>query len=398
VNSRRKFIAIGISVVVVAAVVWGFMPKPIPADAVKAVRAPMSVTVVEEGKTRVIDRFDISAPVAGFARRIELEAGDIVKKGQMVAVLEPQRSAVLDPRSHAEAEARVKAAEASLSAAKQDADAARAEAEYAQSEFDRLSKLHDNGFISGDRYDRAEADQRHAQATLHSANFAVQVAEYELDAARTALMYSAANSNHQGLKNVSITSPVDGSVLKVLHKSEGKVEAGDILLSVGDPGAIEVETDVLSDDAVRIKPGMKVLYERWGGDKPLEGEVTRVEPGGFTKVSALGVEEQRVYVISDFTSSRELWERLGDAYRVEANFILWEGQDVLQVPESALFRNGGDGWAVFVARNGHAVLSPVKLGHRSGLAAEVVSGVKEGDLVLTHPDESIEDGSSIRLR
>jgi HlyD family secretion protein len=397
VKDRRKIVVLAAAALVVLAVAWGFMPKPVPVDIAEATRGAMSVTVVEEGKTRVMDRFEISAPVAGFARRIELDVGDPIKKGQVLAELEPLRSEVLDPRSHAEATARVEAAKAALSAADNNAAAAKAEADYAEAEFNRVSNLHEGGYVSGDRFDRAEADYRHTQADLQSAEFAVKVAAFELEAARTALRYSGAGDGTKGLKKVSIKSPVQGSVLKVLHESEGKVDAGEALISIGDPRAIEVEVDVLSDDAVRIKPGMRVLFERWGGDEPLEGEVRSVEPAGFTKISALGVEEQRVWVISDITSPQEAWERLGDGYRVEASFILWEGKDVLQVPESSLFRHKG-GWAVFVMENGRARLRPVELGHRSGLAAELVSGVKEGEKVITHPDDAIEDGTRVKQR
>ncbi len=257
--------------------------------------------------------------------------------------------------------------------------------------------MHDGGYVTDEQFDRAEADYRNTQARLQSAEFTVEVAKFELEAARTALKYSAAEDGAKGLKPVTLRTPVDGRVLKVLHKSEGVMSAGETLISIGDPQAIEVEVDVLSDDAVRIRPGMRVIFERWGGDGPLEGKVRVVEPAGFTKISALGVEEQRVFVIADITSPPEEWERLGDGYRVEASFILWEGDNVLQVPESSLFRYK-DGWAVFIMGNRKANLRQVKLGHRSGLVAEIVSGLKAGETVITHPDESIEDGTSVRPR
>ncbi len=394
---KRKIIVISVAALVVLAILYGFLPKPVTVDFARLKRGPMAVTVDEEGKTRVIDRFEISAPVAGFARRIELDVGDAVKKGQVVAELEPLRSEVLDPRSHAEATARVSAARAALSAAEESARAAKAEADYAEAEFDRISNLYGGGYVSADRFDRAEADHRRAQANLQSANFSVKVAKFELDAARTALRYSAAGNGAEGRETVLLKTPVDGRVLKVLHESEGKVEAGEVLIAIGNPRTIEVEVDVLSDDAVRIKPGMRVLFDRWGGEEPLEGEVKRVEPAGFTKISALGVEEQRVLVISGITSPPEEWERLGDGYRVEASFIIWEGEDVLQIPESALFRHA-DGWAAFVVENRKARMRAVELGHRSGLSAEVVSGVEAGETVITHPSDTIEDGTHVRLR
>jgi len=272
-----------------------------------------------------------------------------------------------------------------------------AESDYAGAELKRLRHLSERGFVSKDELEQAGTRANHALAKLRSAEFAVDVAGFELEEARTALRHSAAEDGTKGFKRVKIRTPVDGRVLKVHRKSEGVVQAGEALITVGDPQAIEVEVDVLSDDAVRMGPGTRVLFERWGGDTPLEGKVRVVEPVGFTKVSALGVEEQRVLVIADITSPPEEWSRLGDGYRVEASFILWEGSDVLRVPSSALFRYKG-GWAVFVMENSRAQLRQVALGHRSGLTAEVLKGLKAGEMAITHPDEAIEDGTPLRLR
>jgi HlyD family secretion protein len=246
-------------------------------------------------------------------------------------------------------------------------------------------------------FEQAETDARLAGARLRSLGFAVDVARFELEAARTALLYSAAEGTGGLKRRVAISSPVHGRVLKVQHESEGVVAAGEALIEIGDPRALEVEVEVLSDDAVRIGPGTRVLLERWGGAGPLEGRVRAVEPAGFTKVSALGVEEQRVLVISDIVSPPERWERLGDGYRVEARFILWEGEDVLQAPSSALFRHE-EGWAVFVMKNGRALRRQVETGRRSGLSAEVLSGLSEGEMVIPHPDRSIEDRTRVKLR
>jgi HlyD family secretion protein len=190
---------------------------------------------------------------------------------------------------------------------------------------------------------------------------------------------------------------VSGRVLKVHRESEGVVNAGEPLLDVGNPGSIEVKVEVLSADAVKIRKGTPVLFERWGGDTPLEGTVQVVEPSGFTKVSSLGVEEQRVLVIIDITSPPGTWQRLGDGYRLEASFIIWEGKEVLQTPASALFRVG-DGWAVFTVVNRRARLRAVEVGHRNGLTAEILSGLTEGEMVITNPDDSIRDGMRVRLR
>lgn len=219
----------------------------------------------------------------------------------------------------------------------------------------------------------------------------MEVARHELEAAETALRYAAARETGQPLEQLSLKAPVDGRVLRLYQENEGVVGAAQPLLELGDPGALEVEVDVLSTDAVKIQPGMRVLFDRWGGDEPLEGQVRLIEPVGFTKVSALGVEEQRVLVIADIVSPPEQWRRLGDGYRVEARFILWSGEQVLQLPASALFRHG-EGWVVFSLENGRAVRHVVEVGRRNGLAAQLLSGLKAGATVITHPDNSIEDG------
>ncbi len=396
-NWKRPLVILIIFAAVIAALVYGFMPGPVYVDVATVQSGPLRVLIVEEGKTRVIDRFVVSAPVAGFARRIALDVGDAVGKGQKLVDLEPRRSEGLDPRARAEAEARVAAGDAALSAARENARAAKADAALARSELERIRRLHRKGYATQERLDRAVAEARRAGATLRSAEFAVKVARFELDGARTALKFSGAGNGGGFNGPMAIKAPVEGRVLKVLHKSEGVVNSGDALVEIGDPSALEVEVDVLSADAVRIKPGTRVLFERWGGDAELEGRVRVVEPAGFTKVSALGVEEQRVLVIADITSEPGMWASLGDGYRVEAGFILWEAEDVLQVPSSALFRYG-DGFAVFAVEGGKAVRREVVLGHRNGLRAEVVSGLAPGHLIITHPDDSIEDGTNVRPR
>jgi HlyD family secretion protein len=388
---------VGLGVVIVGAVLYTFVPGPVPVEVTTAAVGLLQVTVDEDGKTRVIDRYVVSAPVAGYARRIELEVGDPVKRGQPLVVVEPLRSQVLDPRSRAEAESRVSAASAALNAAQENERAAATEAEHAAADLERLKPLFESGFASKELFEKAESEARRTAATHRSAQFAVEVARHELEAARTALRYSGAGRSEALPDQVTVRAPVDGSILKIQHKSEGVVAAGEALVEVGNPRSLEVETDVLSADAVRIKPGARVLFDRWGGGEPLEGRVRVIEPVGFTKISALGVEEQRVWVIADFVSPPAQWERLGDGYRVEARFIIWEGDRVLQVHTSALFRHG-DGWALFVLDGGRARLRPVEVGHRSGLTAEILSGLKAGERVITHPSDAIGNGVRVRVR
>jgi HlyD family secretion protein len=394
---RRGLLLVFGLAVIAFTIAWGFMPTPVLVDVVEVKRGPFRVTVEEEGKTRVIDRFMISAPVAGFARRIALDVGDPASPGQELLRLEPLRSTVLDPRSRAEAEARVAAAQANVKAAEEKAQAAEADAVYSEGELTRVGELYEEGVVARGEYDHARAEARRTQASRRSSEFAVDVARFELEAARTALRYSAAEIGGASQENVAITTPVEGRVLGILHESEGVVKEGEALMEIGDPRALEVEVEVLSADAVEIAPGTRVLFTRWGGEAPLEGRVRVVEPVGFTKVSALGVEEQRVLVIADIVSPRKDWERLGHGYRVEATFILWEGEDVLQIPTSALFRNG-DRWIVFRVEGETAQSQAVEVGKSSGLTTEILSGFNAGDLVITHPDDSVEDGVLVSVR
>ncbi|GBE04277.1 macrolide export protein MacA [bacterium BMS3Abin09] len=383
----RKTGLIIIAALIIAAIIYGFLPKPVSVETVNIKKGYMKVDIEEEGRTRVMNRFIVSAPVAGYALRINLNVGDLVNKGDAITQLEPLRSNVLDPRNRA-------AAEASIKAAKANALAAKADSEFAQKELDRTKALYKDGLVSEEKLDAANAEALGRGAALRSSEFSVEVAQYELEAADTALKYSTALETGEQMEKVMIKSPVSGYVLKVNHESEGVVQGGEALVEIGDPKMLEVEVDVLSADAVRIRPGTPVLFERWGGESPLKGKVRVVEPTGFTKISALGVEEQRVLVISDIISPPEEWKALGDGYRVEAGFILWEAEGVLQVPSSALFRYD-DGWAVFVMKGKKALLRKVDLGRRNGLSAQVISGLIEGDTVITHPDSSIKNGTSV---
>jgi HlyD family secretion protein len=396
-QTRRRVFVVAVGVIVLGAVVYGLLPKPVAVEVAKAARGPLRVTVEEEGRTRVKDRFVLSAPVAGYLRRITLDVGDTVKKGDRVAALEPLGSTVIYPRSRAEAEAAVNAAQATYDAAKERAHAATADAEYARERAGRMIKLAADGYISKDDLDQAEAESKKAEANRLSAEAAVSAAKAELEQAMSVLRYSAAGELGDTVENVIVRAPVSGSVLKLHRQSEGVVNSGEPLLDIGNPGDLEVKIEVLSADAVKLGRGTPVVFERWGDDRPLEGHVRTVEPSGFTKISSLGVEEQRVNVIVDFTSPFEVWRRLGDGYRLDTTFIIWEGKDVLQVPASAVFRRG-DNWALFTVENRRARLREVEIGRRNGLAAEIVKGVAEGTVVITNPDDNIKDGVKVKAR
>src|SRR5512135_227131 len=393
---RQRIILILLLLLAGLAILWAFLPRPVSVETAKVSRGPLQVTVEEEGKARLRDRFVVSAPVTGYARRVDLEVGDPVKRGQGVAEIEPLRAEGLDPRARAAAQARVSAAEAALRVAEERVREAKAADEYASARLERTRRLTDAGLTPKDVLEQTESEAHRATAVTKSAEAATDAARHELEGAKAALT-QAGVSDGRHADRVIVRSPATGRVLAVRHESEGVVPAGTPLLEVGDPYRLEVEVDVLSADAVRIHPGMAVRFERWGGDVPLEGKVRVVEPVGFTKVSALGVEEQRVLVLVDITSPRDAWKSVGDRYRLEASFVLWEGKEVLQVPSGALFRTG-DRFAVYVVERGRAKTRTVEIGRRNGLAAQVLSGLAEGETVILHPGDTVAEGKKVRPR
>ncbi len=386
-----------LALAVAGGLVYGFLPRAVPVELVPVARGPLSVTVEEEGKTRVRERYVVSAPMTGYVRRIDLRVGDAVKAGQVVAAIEPSRAVALDPRSRAQATAQVKAADAAVAAARESARAAAAQAELARQELERSEALRKSNFIAEQALDRARTEVARSQAARLAAEHAANVARFELDVARAALARTAGLQAGGPGETIDVRAPVDAQVLKLARESEGAVQAGQSLLEIGNPETLEVEVEVLSTQAVKIAPGSRVLFDRWGGDTLLQGAVRIVEPTGFTKVSALGVEEQRVRVIVDFTSNRDQWRRLGDGYRVEARFVIWEGGDVLQIPAGALFRDR-DGWAVYAVEAGRARMKAVQIGQRAGLVAEVKAGLAVSESIVNHPDDKIRDGVKVKPR
>jgi HlyD family secretion protein len=355
-----------IGAVVLALLVYAFLPKPVPVRTTAVSRGPLQVTVEEEGQTRIADRYEITAPVSAYLRRITLKAGDAVKAGQPVASLEAPRSPILDPRAHTEAAERVKAAEAT--------------ARNAVAERERVQRMAADGAATQQALDQATSEATRATAELAAAQAALRRTE-----GRASLTVQRV-----------LTAPTAGRVLSVARESEGQVNPGDTLLVVGDARNLEVHVDVLSEDAVRMHPGTRVSIEQWGGPKPLEAVVRRIEPQGFTKVSSLGVEEQRVNVVATLTSPPDEWTSLGSGYRVLARFVIWEEPSVLQLPASALFRVGDHaGWATFVVEADRARRRLVTIGHEAGLSTEVASGLKEGDVVILHPGNAVKDGGRI---
>ena len=374
----------------------GFWPTAELVDLAPVERGPMRVTVDDEGETRVRHRFLVSAPVAGQLQRIDLEPGDSVRKGTTVlANVLPAAPQPLDARARTETEAAAAAAAAALGAARADLARATAARALAESELARYRDLARERVVSSQALEAKDTDARTAAESQRAAEFAVAGAQHQLEMARARLMQA---SGGRGLgRAFAIVSPVDGVVLRRLQESEAVVAPGQPLLEIGDPRAIEIVSDLLSSDAVRVPPGAAVLIERWGGDRPLRARVRRVEPSGFTKISALGVEEQRVNVIMDFDEPADGRPGLGDGYRVDVRIIVWEGESVLKVPASALFRRGAE-WAAFVETGGRARARAVQVGRRNGAEAEVIDGLRDGDLVVLHPADTLQDGSRIARR
>ena len=389
-----------------AGIFLGFRPQPVAVEAGRVSIGPLRLTVEEEGKTRLRSRYLVYAPVAGYTPRLPWKAGDVVQAGQTITQLEPPSPVVLDARSKDQASARVKATEALLAVSEarvhtfeEQARVARADLDFWRSQGVRNATLRKSGDIAAEKVERDLSELRRVEASVSVADRAIATARAEVEsaraevvAARTSLRQTVSGSGTG--ERIPVLAPVGGRVIRVVRESEGPVTPGEALLEIGNANALEVVVELLSADAVRVQPGTRVVLTRWGGEQPLEARVRVTEPGGFTKVSALGVEEQRVRVVADLVSPQTEWKQLGDGYRVEAAFVLWESPSVLQVPANALFRHQ-DRWSVFVVDSGVARRRAVEVGHRTALAAEVTSGLRDGDMVIGHPDETVGDGKAV---
>jgi HlyD family secretion protein len=388
-KSPRLLVTIAIVVAIAAAAFW---PETMVVDTEAATEGPMQVTIDEEGETRVRERFVISAPVAGRITRIELEPGTAVHRGATELVrMTPQESPLLDPRTRTELGAALDAARAAVGQAQAERGRAAASLARSRSPMTRQRSLAAAGLIARDELEAAETSVATADEAARAAEFAVSRAEYELQLARARLQTPGG-----GGASIRITAPIDGVVLKRLRESAAVVAAGEPLLEIGDQRQLEIVSDLLSTDAVRVPPHAEVLIDRWGGDHPLHGRVRLVEPSGFMKVSALGVEEQRVNVIIDLVDA-EAARALGDGYRVEVRIITWRADHVLKVPVGSLFRRG-EGWALFVVAGNLARLQSIELGQRNDTDAQILGGVSAGQTIVLHPPDTLGDGMRVTLR
>ena len=383
---------------IIAGLVWFAWPRPIAVDLATVVKGPMEVTINDEAKTRVKHVYTVSAPVAGKVLRNPREVGDQVTADEtVVAVMQPMRPSFLDIRSREELEAALAAAEAAETLADHEVHRIQASLDYYRSELRRIEKLKVGETISAKALDEARFKVETNEAALGSAKAQLEVRRNER-ASIAARLANPSDTNPQDDSSccIQLRSPVTGRVLKVIQESENVVQPGTPLIDIGDPRDIEVVAELLSTDAVQIKVGSPVRIDGWGGP-PIQGRVARIDPAGFLKVSALGIEEQRVRTRIDFVDPPEVWSTLGHDYRVIVHVMIWQGDNVLTVPVGALFRVGED-WAVFAVRDGRARTTVVKIDHQNGRMAEVISGLSEGDRIILHPSDRIIDGEAVEKR
>jgi HlyD family secretion protein len=391
--TNRRVLQIGAVVgVLLAVALW---PVATAVDVGQVTRGRLVVTVDEEGETRLHHRFRVSAPVAGRVLRIELEPGDPVERDKtVVARMRADSPALLDARTRAEAQAAFASAQSVVGRARAEEQRARAALELARSQLERERALDASGLTARQSLELKQTAVVTAEESLRAATFAAAAARADLEQARARLQPSTLEA---GGRILPVLAPVDGVVLRRFRESESVVPAGEPLVEIGDPSHLEIVSDLLSTDAVRVKPGMRVSVEEWGGPEPLGAKVERVEPFGFTKVSALGVEEQRVNVIIDLDDDRAAWKAMGDGYRVEVRIAVWDADNVVKVPTSALFREGRQ-WAAYVVERGRARRSAVQLGQRTSTEAEVLGGLQEGQQVVLHPPDTLADGARVTVR
>ncbi|MBY0587846.1 HlyD family efflux transporter periplasmic adaptor subunit [bacterium] len=397
----RRGVIILAALAAIGALIYSFLPPVVLVDLASVRQGPLAVVVREEGKTRIRDRYVISSSLAGRLLRIELKPGDKVTGQETVlASIEPADPSLLDARSLAQAEAKVAANEAALQRAEAELKRSEASLERSQLHFKRIKSLQESRSASSEALEDAELALRSDTEQHAAARFNVTIARFELEQSRAALTHFRPNNSPATTDaewRMDVHSPISGSVLRVLQESSAVVSPGTPIIEVGDPADLEIEVDVLSEDAVKIRSGQDVRVEQWGGGKTLSGVVRRVEPQAFTKVSALGVEEQRVNVIIDFAGPPEDRGTLGDSYRVETDIVIWKGDNVLQIPVSCLFRRE-DRWSVFVARDGLAELRPVEVGQKNSVDAQILSGLSQGETVIVHPGDQIKPGTKVKPR
>ena len=382
---KKHYWMIGIGLVLIAMIAMLSAPNPVNVTTAKVKRGKMTVGLDAQGEIRLHDKYTMSAPITGRLERVVLHEGDAIAAGQIIGKIFPPS---LDPRQRESLNAQERMSEAMVSEAEARLEQVKAAAEQAKRQRERAETLSKASAISPEALENAQQAERTANEELRAAQFRIQSAQYQLQSARAARReYSSSEAGA-----VTLKAPISGKVLRIYEKSERTVMAGAPMLDIGDPALTEVLIDVLSIDAVKIQSGYPVMIQGWGGDRVLKGRVRYVEPSAYTKISALGIEEKRVNVIAELLDREST---LGDGYRVQTNIVLWEGDNVVSIPSSALFRSGND-WAVFVIRNGEAKLQKIQVGHRTGFDVEVLSGLKPEEEVILHPSNQVVDGAKVK--
>ncbi|WP_417515035.1 efflux RND transporter periplasmic adaptor subunit [Marinobacter sp.] len=402
----RLFLTVVTIVVLGAALSFAFWPRATKVDIGSITTDTMMVTIDEEGRTRVRDAYVISTPVAGRLLRVEVDPGDPVEKNEtIVAQMRPTNPAVLDVRSREQARSAEAAANAALRLARAELNRAIADQELADTNLKRIRTLREKGTVSQAELDRAVHETRATQAAFDTAKAVIEVRQAELENARAQLMgfddeqrLGTTGPNNVPISEIPIRAPISGQVLRIIQQSETTLPVGAAIMEVGNVDSdLEVLVELLSTDAVQVAPGDQVRIEKWGGPGALSATVARVDPWGFTKYSALGVEEQRVNTIIRFDDASPVHSGLGHGFRVEARIIVWKQDDALVVPSSALFREGQD-WAVFLVEDDIAKLRRVDIGHNNGIQAQVLKGLESGDRVILFPASGLSDGMRVAQR
>ncbi len=394
----RKAAWVLAGIVTAGVLVWAFTPEPAEVEAAGVTRGAFRKTIDEDGKTRVRERYVVSAPLAGRLLRVELKSGAAVEVGTLLATLVPSAPTLFDTRTERELAERVGATEAELLRANAAVERAHVALDQANADFARAAQLAGQGFTSKESLERVQREVELKAKDLKIAEFDGHVAEHQVALARAAQSRARQETGGSaGGQRWQIRSPVAGRVLRVVQESEAVMPVGAPILELGDPHNLEVVVDVLTADAAAIRPGAEVELDHGGNARPLTGRVRLVEPAAFTKISALGVEEQRVNVVIDFVAAPEEWQNLGDAHRVDARIVVEKRVDAVVVPLGALFRHDG-GWAVFVLADGRARLRTVRVGPRGGLQAVVEEGLEPGERVIVYPSDAVRDGGRIRAR
>lgn len=373
---------------------WALRPAPVPVNVSRVMVGPFVDSVIEEGRTQLRNTWNVSAPIAGYLQRVTLEVGDNVEEGQILFQLEPSPAPALDVRTRQQAEDNLQAAQARFQAAQANLETARADRRFAEAEYERYRQLQQRNLVSTAELEQRQNQRDRLRAQENSAASGVEVARFEVESARALLAVASGQRSDADQPKLQVRAPVTGLVLTRYRCCEGSVSAGDPILELGSLDDLEIQVDLLSMDAVRLRPGMAVNITGWGGE-PLKGEVRRIAPSGFTRTSALGVDEQRVPVIVDFSPRLDLSTLgLGSGFRVDVEFLIWEADQVLQIPTSGLFRHDGE-WAVFVIEDSRAARRTVEVGRRQGLTSQILAGLNEGETLITHPGDRVAEGARV---